>query len=69
MSELLHTFEAWLLDYGVWGLIIVSFADSSFFPIPPDVLLIPLAIANPAVPCFTLFIRRSLPSSGPFLDG
>jgi membrane protein YqaA with SNARE-associated domain len=47
MSELLHAFEAWLLDYGVWGLILVSFADSSFFPIPPDVLLIPLAIANP----------------------
>ncbi|NQD67173.1 DedA family protein [Bacillus haikouensis] len=47
MSELLHSFEAWLLDYGVWGLILVSFADSSFFPIPPDVLLIPLAIANP----------------------
>ncbi|OIU73012.1 YqaA family protein [Rossellomorea aquimaris] len=47
MSELLHAFEAWLMDYGVWGLIAVSFADSSFFPIPPDVLLIPLAIANP----------------------
>ncbi|MCA1057066.1 DedA family protein [Rossellomorea aquimaris] len=47
MSELLHTFEAWLMDYGVWGLILVSFADSSFFPIPPDVLLIPLAIAKP----------------------
>ncbi|BCB02067.1 YqaA family protein [Bacillus sp. KH172YL63] len=47
MSELIHAFEAWLLDYGVWGLILVSFADSSFFPIPPDVLLIPLAIANP----------------------
>jgi membrane protein YqaA with SNARE-associated domain len=47
MSELLHSFEAWLLDYGVWGLILVSFADSSFFPIPPDVLLIPLSIANP----------------------
>ncbi|MEG9298593.1 YqaA family protein [Mangrovibacillus sp. Mu-81] len=47
MSELLHAFEAWLLDYGIWGLILVSFADSSFFPIPPDVLLIPLAIANP----------------------
>ncbi len=47
MSELLHHFETWLLDYGVWGLILVSFADASFFPIPPDVVLIPLAIANP----------------------
>ena len=26
----------------------VSFAESSFFPIPPDVLLIPIAVARPA---------------------
>ncbi len=25
----------------------VSFAESSFFPIPPDVLLIPMALAQP----------------------
>jgi membrane protein YqaA with SNARE-associated domain len=25
----------------------VSFAESSFFPIPPDVLLVPMALANP----------------------
>lgn len=48
MSELIHQFEAFLLEYGVWGLVLVSFADSSFFPIPPDVILIPLAIANPS---------------------
>ena len=29
-----------------WFLIIVSFAESSFFPIPPDILLIPMVIAN-----------------------
>ncbi len=47
MSEWIHMFETWLMDYGIWGLILVSFADSSFFPIPPDVLLIPMSIANP----------------------
>lgn len=26
----------------------VSFAESSFFPIPPDIMLIPMALANPA---------------------
>ncbi len=35
------------MAYGEWGLAAVSFGDSSFFPIPPDVLLIPLGIANP----------------------
>jgi len=28
--------------YGLWALAVLSFAESSFFPIPPDVLLIPL---------------------------
>lgn len=30
----------------IW-LAIVSFAESSFFPIPPDVLLVPMALARP----------------------
>ncbi|MGD6845317.1 YqaA family protein [Bacillus infantis] len=47
MSELIHTIEEWLMEYGIFGLFFVSFADSSFFPIPPDVLLIPMGISNP----------------------
>jgi membrane protein YqaA with SNARE-associated domain len=34
--------------YGIWALFALAFAESSFFPIPPDVLLIALAIGNPA---------------------
>ncbi len=30
-----------------WALFLIAFAESSFFPIPPDVLLIALAIAIP----------------------
>ena len=33
--------------YALWALAIVAFAESSFFPIPPDLLLIPLIIAKP----------------------
>ena len=47
MSEWIHAFEEWLLEFGSWGLFIVSFLESSFFPIPPDVLMIPMGIANP----------------------
>jgi len=32
--------------YSSWVLSIVSFSESSFFPIPPDVLLIPMIIAK-----------------------
>ncbi|HHT9126953.1 MAG TPA: YqaA family protein [Candidatus Brocadiia bacterium] len=31
--------------YGPWALFILAFCESSFFPIPPDVLLIALAIS------------------------
>ncbi len=34
--------------YGSWALFILAFAESSFFPVPPDVLLIALAISIPA---------------------
>jgi membrane protein YqaA with SNARE-associated domain len=30
-----------------WWLAVVAFAEASFFPIPPDVLLIPMALARP----------------------
>ncbi len=30
-----------------WWLAAVAFAESSFFPIPPDVLLVPMALARP----------------------
>jgi membrane protein YqaA with SNARE-associated domain len=32
---------------GVWALFLFAFAESSFFPIPPDVLLIALCISDP----------------------
>jgi membrane protein YqaA with SNARE-associated domain len=33
--------------YALPALAVVSFAESSFFPIPPDVVLVPMALANP----------------------
>lgn len=31
--------------YALWALAVVSFAESSFFPIPPDILMIPMILA------------------------
>jgi membrane protein YqaA with SNARE-associated domain len=59
MSEMIHTFEEWLLEFGSWGLFIVSFFESSFFPIPPDVLLIPMGIANPDRALWYAFITTA----------
>ena len=41
----------WALDvfgrFGAAGLFVVAFAESSFFPVPPDVMLLPMCIAHP----------------------
>ncbi|GAB4270638.1 MAG: YqaA family protein [Candidatus Rifleibacteriota bacterium] len=34
--------------FAVWALFFLAFCESSFFPIPPDVLLIALALSRPA---------------------
>jgi membrane protein YqaA with SNARE-associated domain len=34
--------------HALWALAIVAFIESSFFPIPPDVLMIPMIIARPS---------------------
>ena len=33
--------------YGTWALFVLALSESSFFPLPPDVLLIALAVAIP----------------------
>ena len=42
----------WCIDaahkpYALWIMGVVAFAESSFFPIPPDVMLIPMSLAKP----------------------
>ncbi len=33
--------------HAVWYLCVLSFAESSFFPVPPDVMLAPMALSTP----------------------
>lgn len=52
ISELLYRLKAWVESfaakpYATWALYIIAFVESSFFPIPPDVLLIALGVARP----------------------
>ena len=46
-----HIYD-WCIDaahkpYALWIMGVVSFAESSFFPVPPDVMLIPMSLARP----------------------
>jgi membrane protein YqaA with SNARE-associated domain len=49
---ILHDLYNWVLGwadspYGAWALFSLAFAESSFFPIPPDVLLMALTLGDP----------------------
>lgn len=48
----IHDLYQWVLSwsdspYSVWALFLLAFAESSFFPIPPDVLLMALTLGDP----------------------
>ena len=52
ITRLLRKLYDWVMHwaetvYGTLALFILAFAESSFFPVPPDVLLIALAISKP----------------------
>ena len=52
LHELLQDLLRWVESFadsphGVWALALLSFAESSFFPVPPDVLLIALCLGRP----------------------
>ncbi len=51
-SRIMRKMYDWVLKWAetkqaLWALFILAFAESSFFPIPPDVLLIAMAVATP----------------------
>jgi len=56
MYQLYDWVSHWLkTPYGVWALFLVAVAESSFFPIPPDIFLMALSLNEP---------RRSLRFAG-----
>jgi membrane protein YqaA with SNARE-associated domain len=49
---MLRRLYEWCIDaagkpYAIWVMGGVSFAESSFFPVPPDIMLIPMVLARP----------------------
>ena len=50
--SLLRRLYDWCVDaahkpHAMWSMGAIAFAESSFFPVPPDVMLIPMALARP----------------------
>src|SRR5690606_16596978 len=47
LEPLLGWFKSWLLALHPASLFFLSFIEAIFFPIPPDVLLLPLSVLRP----------------------
>lgn len=47
LNQLFQSSLAFFQIYGTIGLFLMSFAESSFFPVPPDILLIAMSINEP----------------------
>ena len=53
LFDLLHDLKDWTLDFAdsdwaLGALLLLTFSESTFFPIPPDPLLIAIGVANPS---------------------
>lgn len=70
--DVLHEFVTWVIGwaytpYGPIALAVVAFAESSFFPVPPDSLMIPLALSNPARALFLALVATAASVTGGML--
>ena len=62
----------WCIDaahkpYALWIMGAVAFAESSFFPVPPDVMLIPMSLARPQRAWFYALICTAMSVTGGLL--
>ena len=47
ISYFIEGTKEFFIQNGAWGLFILAFTEASFFPIPPDIVLLPLALLSP----------------------
>jgi membrane protein YqaA with SNARE-associated domain len=69
---MLHSLYDWTLDlaaspHAVWALAAISFVESSVFPLPPDLLLIPMILAAPDQAWFLATVATASSVAGGFL--
>lgn len=70
MLQWLHALSRWMVELaqtpaGPWGLFGLAFAESSFFPVPPDLLLLTLDLLRPKLS----FVYAGLCTLGSTLGG
>lgn len=61
ISKPLHKAKAWMESYAekpnaLWALFFIAFIESSFFPLPPDVLLLAIAFSRPKISLYAALV-------------
>lgn len=67
MEDILYFIEGtkdFFIQNGAWGLFILAFTEASFFPIPPDVVLLPLALFSPGRALYYALITSAASTLG-----
>lgn len=64
MSGITERLVAAAEEYGVWGLVLVTFLDSFISPVPPEVVFIPLSLFNPPGALWLAFITTGTSVAG-----
>ena len=68
---MLDSFLTWtqstLMPFGIWGVGLLAFMESAFFPIPPEVLLFPLVLLDPSNALWYALIATISSTFGSFL--
>ena len=72
MLDLLHDLKDWTLDFAdsEWALaalLLLTFSESTFFPIPPDPLLIAIGVANPSSAIWVAALVTAASVAGAFV--
>jgi len=53
-----------ILEYGQVGLVLLAFCESIFFPVPPDFVLLPMALVKPRLSLWYAFLATSASVAG-----
>lgn len=64
MASVTELIVAIIKQYGVWGLVLLTFLDAFISPIPPEVLFIPLSLVNPQRAFWLAFLTTGVSVAG-----
>lgn len=61
LKDLLHSSKAWMeafaeKPHAFWALFFIAFIESSFFPLPPDILLLAIAFSKPKLSLYAAMV-------------